>query len=253
MNFKNLSVFAVLLCILFYSCSDSSVTDTETEFNYEHEKNPGSSAVDFLSDEQFTGLVVEIDYMEGHAPTEQALDNLQTFLQERLNKTSITILDPTEIPPGGQQSYTANEVRGLEKEHRNEYSDENALAAYFIFLDGEYDTSNVLGIAYYNTSMALFGETIRSVSGGVGQPSRRMIETTVMQHEVGHLLGLVDNGIEMQDEHKDHGNGSHCDNDSCLMYYAVQTTNFFVNLTEGGRVPELDEFCIADLQAAGGK
>lgn len=255
MNFNPLPVvFFSLLIIISVSCGDSSsVTDTDEEFDFNHKRGPGASSADFLNDDPFDELIVEVDYMKGHEPDSEALDNLQSFLEERLNKTTVTILQPTEIEASGKESYTSGEVRDLEDEHRTEYSEEGTLAAYFIFLDGEYSTENVLGIAYYNTSMALFGETIRRISGGIGQPSRRMIETTVLRHEIGHLLGLVDNGTEMQEDHKDEGHGSHCNNDSCLMYYAVETTNFFVNLTEGGEVPELDELCITDLQAAGGK
>ncbi|MEX0647338.1 MAG: hypothetical protein WEA56_16535 [Balneolaceae bacterium] len=251
MNTK--SILFVLISIFIFSCGDSSVSDSADEFIYSHERGPGSSAGDFLQEDEFRELILEVDYMEGHEPTQESLNNLQTFLEERLYKTSVTIRQPSEIAAAGQQNYSADEVRDLEEEYRNEFSQEGTLAAYFIILDGEYSQQNVLGIAYYNTSMAFFGETIQNISGGIGQPSRRMIETTVMRHEIGHILGLVDNGTEMQEDHKDEGNGSHCDNDSCLMYYAVQTTNFFANLTEGGEIPELDAFCIADLQAAGGK
>lgn len=245
-----------LMLLTIYSCDTGTVTDPgdngNGSFSYNHQQNPGATAEDFLTDDEFQNLVLQIQYMEGYAPNAEALDNLRSFLEERLNKTSITIMEPESIPPGGQSSYTATDVRDLEEEHRSEFSEEGTLAAYLLILDGEFSTSNVLGIAYYNTSMALFGETIEGTSGGLNQPSKTVVETIVMRHEVGHIIGLVNNGVDMQSDHQDEEHGKHCDVNDCLMYYAVRTTDFFANLT-GGTIPELDEQCVADLQAAGGK
>jgi hypothetical protein len=221
-------------------------------FSFDHERNPGVSAEDFLTSDEFDNLNLQIQYMEGYEPTAEALSDLQDFLEERLNKLNITILEPEEIPRSGQSAYTANDVRNLERDYRSEFSEEGTLAAYFIILDGEFDSANVLGIAHFNTSMALFGETIRSTSDGIFQLSRSTVESIVMQHEIGHIIGLVNNGVDMQTEHQDEENGRHCDVEECLMYFAVRTTDFFANIFDGN-VPELDEQCIADLQAAGGK
>lgn len=59
----------------------------------------------------------------------------------------------------------------------------------------------------------------------------------------------------MQTDHKDEENGNHCDNESCLMYYAMERPDLisqFLDL-DGEDVPGLDTNCIADLQANGGK
>ncbi len=258
MKYKSLILLLPVLLFLFQSCKDNSVSDSDPDnngdpsFSFNHERNPGASAEDFLQDAEFENLIVEVDYMEGYEPTDDALNSLESFLEERLNKNSVTIMSPTSIPAGGQDSYTASEVRDLEGDHRDEFSEENTIAAYLIILDGEYDQNNVLGIAYYNTSMAFFGETIRNVSGDIGQNPRDIVEATVMRHEFGHILGLVNNGVEMQQNHQDDEHGAHCDNDNCLMYYSVRTTDFFAALL-GGDVPPLDEQCRTDLQAAGGK
>ncbi|MCC5913569.1 MAG: hypothetical protein JJU46_04265 [Balneolaceae bacterium] len=190
--------------------------------------------------------------MSGAEPTSESLSNLREFLEERLNKSSVDILDPKEIPPSGQESYTTDEIRDLEHEHRESYSEDGTLVLYAMIVDGEFSNGNVLGIAYYNTSMAIFSETVGSVSGGIGQPSQATVESIVLLHEAGHLMGLVNNGVEPQSDHHDEENGAHCDVEECLMYFAVRTTDFFANLF-GGSIPELDEFCIEDLQAAGGR
>ena len=169
-------------------------------------------------------------------------------MDRHLEKSSITILDPQEIASGQQGSYSANDVREIEEQYREEYSDETTLAAYVLFLDGEFESGSVLGIAYYNTSSAYFGDTINRISGGLGQPSRATIESTVFAHEFGHLVGLVNNGTEALADHHDSDNGAHCTIEECLMYFQVETTDFFANLFDGS-IPELDDFCLADIAA----
>jgi hypothetical protein len=253
-NRNLLSITATLLLLfLFTSCDTDSVTEPgETEFSFNHEINPGQSAPEFLTDENFERLVVQVQYMQGYEPTQQGLNNLKTFLSNRLNKTSITIMEPEEVPASGESSYTANDIRDLEREHRTQFSSENEIVAYFIVVDGEFSDADVLGIAHFNTSMALFGPMFDEVSGGIGSPPKEDVETIVMQHEFGHILGLVNNGLDMQNNHQDIENGRHCDNEECLMNYAFRNANLFANIF-GGYIPELDENCVADLQAAGGK
>ena len=246
-----------------FSCYDGTTGPTSDQENeeepYSHVRGPGASANDFLADSNFTGLVVEIDYMEGYAPNARAVDSLRAFFEQRLHKSSITILDPSQIPAGGQDSYTASEIRDLEAQYRNEYTDSTTssttLAAYMLIVDGEFSDASVLGIAYYNTSNAFFGAAYDQISGGVGQPSRFQVEATSFRHEFGHLFGLVaieGSGTEMQTEHQDEENGHHCDNDQCLMYYAMESTDVFGSVF-GGEVPALDANCLADLEANGGR
>lgn len=249
----------ILLAFTVYGCLDSSGPNGDPSPQpYPHQLNPGVSANHFLSDSTFTELVVEVDYMEGYAPNTEALDSLEAFLEQRLNKTSVTILDPTVIPAENQNSYSANQIRELEEQHRDEFTEtttSNRLAAYMLIVDGQYNEENVLGIAYYNTSSAFFGAAYEESSGAIGQVSRYLIEATSFRHEFGHLLGLVNiegSGTNMQQDHQDEEHGNHCDNEECLMYYAVETTDLFGQFV-GEEIPPLDANCIADLQGNGGK
>lgn len=245
-----LSFFSLSLIVLIgLSCSDSS-TGPGDDNNFDSQDAPGESARAFLSDENFTRLDIEIDYMEGLEPTQDALNSLQSFLEDRLNKSQINI-STSAIPAQGQNAYTTDEIRDLEEGNRNNFTNAstNTLNAYFIVVDGEFSDANVLGIAYFNTSMALFGKTIDSISGGVTQPSRTQVEATVLRHELGHNMGLVGNGTPTQSDHQEQG--AHCTTDGCLMEAAVETTNFFQNFT--GSVPNLEEFCVEDVRANGGQ
>jgi hypothetical protein len=257
MVYRSLLYFLTLalMVFLFLSC-DSQPTQVENGDNgdngppdngtvYSHTDAPGNAAADFLLEENFDELIVEIQYMPGARPVDESLDELRVFLENHLNK-QITILEPEEIPSGNQESYSAADVRDLEAEHRQHFTVNSTLASYNIFVDGEYTQENVLGIAYYNTSNAYFGETISRVSGSPPfNPSRRNIEGTVLRHEYGHLIGLVNNGVPMEEHHQE--NGAHCSDEECVMFASVNTSDFFHNLFDGS-IPDLDDFCLADIE-----
>lgn len=251
-----LTVIILSLAFLTYTCSDSGTgtrmePDPNVEFN--SEATTGDSAASYLQSDQYTDLQIEIDYMQGYKPTEEGLNSLRTFLENRLNKSNITF-NLSEIPAQNEGPYTTSDIDTIEDSVRDNYTQagSNILHAHFLIVDGEFSPeSNVLGIAYWNTSMAFFGKTIRDISGTPPTaPARQQVEGTVFRHEMGHNMGLVDIGSPMQTEHKTSGS-AHCTTDGCLMEPAVRTGDIFRNFS--GQVPDLDQLCIQDLQANGGK
>lgn len=210
---------------------------------------------DFLSDDDYDKLIVEIQYISGQQPSSTTLDNLKSFLQNRLHKSSITTVQ-TSIGSPNHSSYTLTDIKNIEEDNRTQVTKGKTLTAYFLFLDADYASNNgnskVLGVAYGNTSMAIFEKTIKEYSGGIGEPSTSTVETAVINHEFGHILGLVNNGTPMNTNHQDNANGKHCNVQSCLMYFNVETSDIIANLLGGG-VPQLDTHCIKDLQDNGGK
>jgi len=222
-----------------------------------NDQNVGVSAQDFLTSDTYSNLVVEIQYASGYEPPQGAVNNLQSLLNERLNKPGGVSITTTEIAAPGQDTYSTADLRAIEDNNRTQFTNGNTIAAYFFFADGGFsqDTENskILGVAYRNTSMALFQETIENNSGGVGQPSTSLLTSTVMNHEFGHILGLVNNGTPVQSDHHDAANGAHCDVEDCLMYWQAETSGGLGDLVGMSSPPPLDPQCIDDLQANGGK
>lgn len=216
----------------------------------------GATAYNLLSDLQFNTLYIDLMYMEDHAPTDASVNNMVDFLETYVRKPGGIHVQQRSITSTGQDTYSAQDIRNIEDAHRQLFNTENSLAISFIFLDGEYagnsGDSKVLGIAYRNTSMAIFQETVIEYSGGLTQPSRTKLESTIINHEIAHILGLVNNGTPMQTDHQDGAHGHHCDNSGCLMYYSVETTDIVDNLIGNG-IPELDQNCKHDLSSNGGK
>lgn len=237
------------------ACTSDARTPTSPDPDpepYDHTRASGASAADLLSADSYDSLVVQVQYVEGHRPTDQGLAILEDFLGDRLNKPRGISIQVEPIPTPGQATYTVEDVVALEQQHRTAFTGGSTLAIYFLFLDGEFsENADVLGFAYYNTSMAIFQEKIENNTGGALQPPQSTAEGIVLNHEIGHNLGLVANGSPMQNEHQDEPHGKHCDNEDCLMYYTVRTLDFIQNLTGDG--PVLDQNCVDDLQANGGK
>ncbi len=245
---KNIFLIAFTFILLGYGCSKS---DNKPGGSYSNDRSAGASANDLLSGARYTSLKIEIQYMPGFQPDAAAINHLTGFLTARLNKPGGIQVVQKQIAAAGSV-LSAQDVLNIEKQNRTVYTSGTQLGAYFLFTNGSYTQNNVLGIAYRNTSMCLFGKTIHDNSGGVGQASRTKLEATVLEHEFGHILGLVNIGSAMQTPHQDTPHGAHCNNEDCLMHYAAETTDALGFLLTGN-IPSLDANCISDLKANGGK
>lgn len=216
----------------------------------------GSLSKALLSGAQYTSMRLDLYFEQNNAPTQEAVDSLEVFLSKRLSKPNGISVNLIEIPNQSQSSYSLDELKTIESSYRNTQSGKSEITVYLFYANGDYsansNNSQTLGIAYGSSSMVVFGKTIQENTGGLTQPSTALVEQSVMKHEVGHILGLVNLGAPMQTNHQDTEHGKHCINENCLMYWATETGNFISNLT-GSSPPQLDANCIADLRANGGK
>jgi hypothetical protein len=250
---KRKVLFAVLFSLLIFSdCNKRDIINGLPSINSDNNKVVGASAHDLLASSNFTSLKIEIQYMPGYAADATALNNLISFLNTLINKPSGITVSQQQVSASGKTTLTLNDIGTIEQQNRTAFNSGSQITVYLLVADAAYTDANVLGVAFRNTSVCLFGKTIHNNSGAIGQVSRNKLETTVLEHEFGHLLGLVDLGSNMQTAHKDASHGNHCNNNNCLMYYASETTDLLGFLLTGN-VPTLDANCISDLHANGGK
>lgn len=254
---KSIRIFIFcLLCFgtlsILNGCSKNNTITNLPAINPANNKNTGASSKDLLNSTNFNSIKIEIQYMPGFAPDAATLNNLTSFLNSIVNKPGGISMTQQQISSGGKSAYTINDIATIEQKNRTAFNSGSELAIYILLVDGAYNDPSVLGVSYRNTSVCLMGKTIFDNSGGVGQTSRTKLETTVVNHEFGHLLGLVDLGAPMVSNHKDAAHGNHCNVQSCLMYYAAETTDLLGFLITGN-IPTLDSQCLADLHANGGK
>jgi hypothetical protein len=245
---KQLFLFAFLL--LSFSCKKESDSPGELADDYSN-RSVGASAADLLRGTNATALQIEIQYMSGFAPDANAVEHLQSMVTTILNKPGGISIVQREIPAANKGVYSLDDIRSIEKQYRSAYTSGTTVAVNILIVDGSYTNASVLGIAYRNTSIVLFGKTIHENSGGIGQASRTKLEATVLEHEFAHLCGLVNVGTPIVVNHQDSSHGNHCNNTDCLMYYASETTDILGFLLTGA-IPELDTNCRNDLRANGG-
>ena len=98
----------------------------------------------------------------------------------------------------------------------------------------------------------MFKDVIRSTDSLIPNTAR-FVEQSTLVHELGHAVGLVDNGVPLVSQHKDSAHGAHCTNESCTMYWldegasdAAEFARMYV--TSGDTVIFGDE-CLADVDA----
>lgn len=230
-----------LYVLFFVSCQKELVQDNEFI-------TLGTAAPHLLSATPYSSLVIDINYMPGFEPEASTLNELSAFLSTYLNKPGGITVRKNAVASTGKDRLTLDDLVKLERAHRATYTYGNVIAVHILLNDAAYTNDDVFATSYWNTSFCLFGKTIAKYSGGTGQVSRQRLISTLLQHEFGHLLGLVDQGSPMQQSHRDNDNGAHCSNPSCLMYFEIET-----DASQATTLPTLDAACRADLKANGGK
>jgi hypothetical protein len=231
-----------------------------TESAYETNAAPGTLAKHLLSNEHFQTLTVEIQPVVGFEPYQQSLNYLDLFLNKYLAKPGgIQIVTDPAIPApahaAGQTGYTVDDVKKIESAHRKRYSTKGNLAVFVLYADwdsnDDINSTKLLGEAYQNSSIVIFKNTMQtlwSAPTGTGI-SPYVFEATVLEHEFGHLMGLVnENG--KGSTHEDPNSPRHCVNKSCLMAAQIETSGTNAAATAP---PELDADCQADLKALAGE
>ncbi|HEY4617318.1 MAG TPA: membrane metalloprotease [Flavobacterium sp.] len=249
-----------LAAVLLVSCAqDDSANNTSAEGNLisNNQKTTGSSANDLLSDAAFKSMVIEVVYVQGFEPSATSISNFVSFLNARTYKPEGITVVKRAIASTGKTSYTNQDIVAIEDANRTKYNSSNQIAVWAFFADAESasntDTGLVLGTAYRNTSFVIYEKTLQGLSDSPFEPNRSLLETTVITHEFGHILGLTNFGTALQSNHEDTAHPKHCNVESCLMYWSAESGNGIKNMVSGGSAPQLDSQCIADLRANGGK
>ncbi|NHF58158.1 hypothetical protein FK220_002315 [Flavobacteriaceae bacterium TP-CH-4] len=278
--------------VVFGCSNDDDPAPIETPVTIDKSANllgSGDSANDLLSNDSFSKLLIEIAYVEGFRPTATAMDEFVDYLSTHTFKVDIEI-DYLELPSPGEEDLTLQEIADLESENRTAYNDGETLAVYIYFADApsvdddEEEGLVTLGAVYRNTSMVIHEVTVRRLAARSLFISDSDVEGATVNHEFGHLFGLVNLGSDPVNDHEDTEAPNHCNVEGCLMRAELQfspssraiakTSKSGIdglqsacslsgesvlrmleqNVSKGQAVaPDLDAECVLDLQANGGR
>ncbi|APQ19332.1 hypothetical protein [Maribacter hydrothermalis] len=301
MNLLKYLLVVGIICFTV-SCSKSS-SDSDGNIPKAVDKTAnllatGDSANDILSNDVFDKLSIEIAYVKGFKPTESAITQFTDYLKDHTFKEDITLIY-NELPSPVEDELTLQEIADLETKNRTVYTTDSTLAIYIYFADAPAEGDEpedglvTLGAVYRNTSMIIHEVTVRDLASRSITISESDVETTTLNHEFGHLFGLVDLGTDMVNDHQSQSENSdgqlvgdnHCNQNGCLMRAELQfggatgKTNLAPNNTKytnglkagcvfsgtsalsllqnksakGSAVVGLDPECILDIKANGGR
>jgi len=238
------------MVLVLFSCKKEKNINPQALPNEYSNQSLGKSAFDLLSGNTYTSLTIQVQYMPGYALDAATITNVNVFLDSICNKPGGIAITQTEIAANGN-TFTVDSAAITERKNRTAYTGGQTLALYVLVTDGFETSLATLGFAFRNTSICLFGKDIFANSGGFGQVSRVALETSVLEHELCHIMGLLNLGTPMVVAHEDPAHKDHCVNPHCLMYYAIDTHHALPGMP--GAIPFIDSNCRRDLRANGGK
>ena len=252
-------ILPFLLLLLIIGCSkDSTDSDNGTPRvdKSANLKALGASANELLSDAKFTSLTIEVVYVTGFKPTDVALNNLSEFLLEHTFKPDGVKITTRAVASSNKAPFSIEEIAQVEADERSVYNAGDEIAVFLYVADGsnENDEDNklVLGSAFRNTSIVLYGKTIEKIANNSPSTAKSDVESAVLNHEFGHLFGLVDVGSPMQVDHEDSESQAHCNVSGCLMTANIEFGGSIIDMIDNN-IPELEGLCINDLVANGGR
>ena len=225
-----------------------------------------------IGDPDLTDIVVEVDYQLDAEPytgsagpgSGDTWDLFQGNADALFSGTGVSVTAPSTLSDMGllgaatMTDHTVDDLLALSAANLDAAAGGGTRVFHVLWIDGYllYDgerQTGVLGVSIGDTGViAMFKPVIETL--GLTDTVRRFGEQATLIHEFGHAVGLVNNGLEMQVDHQDTENGSHCDDDTCVMYWANEGAGdlaefVFQYVTTGDSVL-FGQDCRDDVQAA---
>jgi len=242
---KRIGILLLVGMLMTPGCFDDLV-DAE-----ERRGIPGGLTLACLDGSKYTKLVIEIDHDADRAPSSSTIDMLKSRLSSVCDKPDGISITVSQVDLSGDGSWSADEVRDAGTQNRDSVPlTGKTLTWHILFPAGAYAKDGVLGVAVDASTVAIFQDTIADSTNCIAslcRPSAEEIENSVVIHEVGHLLGLVNLVYKSPFDHEDSENPGHSNNRDSVMYWAVESSR--ISTIFSGDVPdEFDEDDLADLE-----
>lgn len=225
-----------------------------------------------LTSVPYPNLVIEIDHAKGRAPNPLAINALMEMLENVTDKANLFLLDFEELPESdprfnGDRAWTTNETY---QAHADTFDSGTASTVRFgegsnatlhiLYLNGyaedERRIDSPYGYQQYNVAY-IFLDRIKDGTPSTNDQVPRLpnlaaerIERSVLIHEVGHALGLVNHGAPMIHERLSE-DGTHSRYRESVMYSGLHGTYAFLDpvLGEDSTPYHFDQYDLQDLAA----
>jgi hypothetical protein len=203
----------------------------------------GAFARTILRPAPATRIVVELLVESGAGPTSATTTHLTKVLGDATGKT-VSLAGPVALPTGDGHA-TEDEIRATADGSTQQRQGGGQAVLHLLFLHGDFNgKSDVLGVAVRGDVVAMFHDQIQQAATPL--VSSKTVEDAVTEHEVGHLLGLVD--LVLHTGREDPQHPGHSRNSRSVMYYAIDS-DLIGQVFNGPPPTDFDDADRADLAA----
>lgn len=256
---------AALVMVLALSLSGCTQLLDDLENNVQ--RGPGSNYENYLTGDR--RLVVELDHSPGALwDSGTQVDEHVRRQLERITAKDVRIRTSEDLPDrGNNYAWSTSQLRQLHQDYQDLSSDDSKVVMHALFVDGEYQDPNTLGLAYGAQVFATFQGKIGDISCANdaalctgGETRTWKVNRAITVHEAGHLFGLVASPLPMVQDHlmeqdpnpdtpEDEAGDSHSSNEDSVMYYAVETRRGVTNIFGGEAPPyQFDQYDRQDAE-----
>lgn len=200
----------------------------------------------YLQADHFSKLILEIDYENSTPPNQNAIKEFVSTLKPYVDKPQGIVEENSNSFTSQKEIYTTQDILEVAQKNRTSYSQENTISLYVIFLNGSFaKNKNALGLVFNSSTIVIFKDKIKQANTSL--VFGKEIEHAVLNHEFGHLLGLVNIYYQSDISHEDLNNTHHSNNKESVMFWAVEDVSV-MNILRGGPPTQFDSDDISDIR-----
>jgi len=158
----------------------------------------GDGKSDYLLDEKYTSLYIEVDQYDDCNISEESMNGVQGEISRIINKpggVSYKISDDTIAL--ANDGYNSEGIRNLAQRYQNNATSDTQAVLYIMCLNRYEEQLSNIGQTVHEDGVVVFWDTIQKLASSSTEMIQTYISSTIL-HEFGHQLGL------------DHSNDTNC-------------------------------------------
>ncbi|MEY2399256.1 MAG: hypothetical protein QOJ00_2430 [Actinomycetota bacterium] len=200
---------------------------------------PGQFAGVLLAPGAARAIVLDVRVESGTTANPDVISAVAQLLRGQSGKT-VAVHGPTALSDTAQ-THDAAAVRRV-ADTQGERNQPDTAVVHLLYFKGSFAQDGVLGVTVRADTIAVFPDQIAGATSPLAGEAR--IERSVVTHEVGHVLGLVD--LFLNDNRDDPAHPGHSTNRGSVMYWAVES-DVVSQLFDGPPPVDFDANDLADL------
>lgn len=190
-------------------------------------------------------------------------DNLKAVFQARSQTVALTVprelAAMTALSAQNRAVWTSSQILALADSTRKFRCTSVEADFIVLFLKGHLDNgqgaanTSVIGVSLSGTTViAIFKDVVRASGMNPSGPVPKYVEQSTLVHEMGHALGLVNNGVPHSTAHHDSAHGAHCTSSQCVMNWvnegASDLSTFVAQFIASGSTVMVGAECLKDIK-----